>query len=258
MKTRRNRMRRFFAFLIDFIILYLPCVLSTFILEISFLGSISILIASIAIIAFFVGLILRDYLFHGRSIGKRIFKLKVVDADTLSEPSGKQLIIKGLFLFLYLFDGLFLIASGKSLSERATCTIVLHEQQVPCANPSAYSVHAKASVKKRIIVAAATILCIFIPMFLIVSTALNAVKRQENYKIAHTYLKNSNAFAQTQAGESQITLTGYSSSTRIDSDHESAYTVVTFTFFVQGQQYQVICHRDGDLWYVCSDCTDFL
>lgn len=262
MENKSNRMRRLLAFLIDLMLFYLPCVLSTAILQLSFLGSISILVILIAVISFFVTFILRDYLFRGRSIGKRIFKLKVVDADTRAEPTAKQLIFKNLFLFLYLFDGLFLIASGRSLGERATRTIVLHEQQLPCTDPLSGPTQLASgkqgtATKKRIMVAVTTVLCISIPMFLIISTALDAAKEQENYQIAYSYLVDSDAYAEMQVDESQITLTGYSSSTRIDNNGDTASTVVTFTFLVRGQQYQVACHQDGDMWYVCSDCTDF-
>lgn len=107
MENKGNRMRRLLAFLIDLILFYLPCVLSTAILQPPFLGNAAILIILIAVITFFVTFILRDYLFNGHSIGKRIFKLRVVDADTRSEPTAKQLIVKNLFLFLYIFDGIF-------------------------------------------------------------------------------------------------------------------------------------------------------
>ena len=262
MENKGNRMRRLLAFLIDLMLFYLPCVLSTAILQPPFLGNAAILIILIAVITFFVTIILRDYLFNGHSIGKRIFKLRVVDADTRSEPTAKQLIVKNLFLFLYIFDGIFLFASGRSLGERATHTIVLREQQLPCSDSLSDSVQfasqkKETATKKRLIIAATTVLCISIPMFLIISTALTAVKEQENYKIAHSYLVDSKAYAEMQVDESQITLTGYSSSTRIDNNGDTASTVVTFTFLVRGQQYQVVCHQNGDMWYVCNDCTDF-
>lgn len=262
MENKGNRARRLLALQIDLMFLFFLCAPYAVILRITFLGSIYILFASIATVACFVTFILRDYLFNGRSIGKRILKLKVVDADTLSEPSAKQLIVKNLFLFLYIFDGLFLIASGRSLGERATRTIVLREQQLPCTDPLSDPVQSASQkqgtgTKKRIVVAVTTVLCISIPMFLIISTALNAVKKQENYQIAHSYLVDSNAYAEMQVEDSQITLTGYSSGPRVDNDGDTTSTVVTFTFLVRGQQYQVVCHQDGEMWYVCNDCTDF-
>ena len=257
MEQKTYRARRLVAFLIDLMIIYLPCALSTAILEFSVLGSGSILFILIAVFAFFVIFTLRDYLFHGHSIGKRILKLKVVDADTLSEPSGKQLIVKSLFFFLCPFDNLFLIVSGRSLGERASSTIVLHERQLPCTDSSDGPAHPKVSAKKRIAVAVTAVLCISIFMFSFITTALNAVKKQENYQIAYAYLINSNAYAKLGADESQITLTGYSSKTQIDSNGDAASTAVTFSFLIRGQQHQVVCHQDNHIWYVCSDCTNF-
>lgn len=253
MENKSNRTRRLLAFLTDFMVGYIPCVLATVALRLPFLGSISLLIVLIVVITFFVTFLLRDYLFNGRSIGKRIFKLRVVDADTLSTPTSKQLIVKNLFLFLNVFDGLFLIASGRSLGERATHTTVLREQLADFDSSN----ELEASAKKRVVVTVTVVLCISIPMFLIISTALNAVKKQENYQIARSYLMNSNAYAEMQADESQITLTGYSSSTNVDNIGTDASTVVTFSFLVQGRQYQVVCHQDGDMWYVCGECTTF-
>lgn len=256
MENKRNRMRRLLAFLSDLMVFCIPCVLIRFVLQLPFLSSFFIFIVVIAVIALIVTFVLRDYLFVGRSIGKRIFKLRVVDVDTLSEPSAKQLIIKNLFFFLYLFDGLFLIFSGRSLGERATRTIVLSEQQLSCID-SVDSAPIEIPTKRRVVSAITTVLCISIPIFLIFFTALNAVKKQENYQIAHSYLTNSNSYAKMQVDESQITLTGYSSNTRIDHNGDTVSTMVTFNFLVRGQQFRVVCHQNGDVWYVCDDCTDF-
>lgn len=253
MEKNRNRMRRLLAFLIDSMISYIPVLPFHFGLQLPFSGKISTLILTVIAISFFVTLFLRDYLFNGRSIGKRLFKLRVVDADTLTTPSSKQLIVKNLFLFLSFFDWPVLIASGRSLGERATCTVVLHETVIPCSDP----VQRETSVKKRISVAVTAILCISIFMFLTVSSALEAVKQQEDYQIAYSYLINSNAYSEMQADESQINLTGHSSSARIDSNCDTVSGAVSFSFLVRGQQYQVVCHQNGDMWYVCSDCTHF-
>ena len=181
----------------------------------------------------------------------------MVDANTMSQPSPKQLIKKGLFLFLFSLDGLFLVFSGRSLGERFSHTIVLREQQLPSADLSSEFSQFKPTVKKRILVTMITILCFSIPMFLIVSAGLNTIKKQKNYQLAYYYLISSNTYSQLHTEESQIAFTAYSSSTRTDTDNETVSSVVTFTFLVQGQQYQVVCHRDGDLWYVCNDCTRF-
>lgn len=248
------RAKRIMAFLTDYALSFLPCILLATIAFLSVGGQIAIFITFAAVIAFLVFMIFRDWLFNGHSIGKRIFKLTVLDANTLSVPSAKQLIIKGLLL-MFPLDSLFLIFSGKSLGERASGTIVMLRQS-PDTHPFHLDAKTQAKpVKKRFIIAISVVLCIALVMFLIVSAALQAVKKQENYRIAYAYLINSDAFSEIQADESQITLNGYSSKTLRTEDGTS--TVVTFTFHVRSRQYQVICHRDKDVWYVCEECTDF-
>lgn len=256
MKIKSIRIRRIMAFLMDYVLLFLPCILLSTIAVLVFGDIISLFIACTALVTSFVCFILRDYIFNGRSIGKRFYKLAVLGADTLSVPSSKQLIVKGLLLFLLPFDSLFLVFSGKSLGERTSATIVTCQQPLPDADPADLdSQKQTTSTKKRILVAVAIALCFSLVLILIVSAGLNAVKKQENYRIAYEYLVNSDAFSEAHAKESQITLTGYSSETSLGKDDAS--TVVTFTFRVQKRHYQVICHRDNDGWYVCQDCTDF-
>lgn len=262
MQNRLIRTRRICAFLADYLISLLPCILCTAFVRIPAFNKIAIILTLIGAISFFILFILRDYLFQGRSIGKRIFNLTVLDAGTQSEPSSKQLIIKNLFLFLYPIDGIFLLTSRRSLGERASCTMVVSLSEKPCSDilpdvSSEASEQSKSSVKKCIAVATTVTLCIALFMFCIISAALNAVKKQDNYQIAYTYLISSEHFAKTPAEESQIILTAYSSSTRTDGDNETVSSVVTFTFLVQGQQYEVVCHQDNDRWYVCTDCTNF-
>lgn len=244
------------AFLMDYVLLFLSFILLSTIAVLTFGDIISLFIACTALVTSFVCFILRDYLFNGHSIGKRICKLTVLDADTMSAPSTKQLVVKGLLLCLLPVDCLFFVFSKKSLSERASSTIVIHEQHLPQGDSANFeSKKQPITTKKRILVAVAIALCFSLILILIVSAGLHAVKKQENYRIAYEYLVNSNAFLKTHADESQITLTSYSSKTSLGEDETS--TVVTFTFLVQRQQYQVICHRDNDGWYVCEDCTDF-
>ena len=93
-------------------------------------------------------------------------------------------------------------------------------------------------------------------MLLLLNVSLEGAKKQENYRIAYTYLISSEAYIQMQTEESQIALTGYSSGVRSDGEGNVS-AADTFSFMVRGQQYQVVCHQDGDAWYVCDDCTEF-
>jgi len=260
MEHKGNRVRRILAFFTDLILLCF----STFIMAIallSLLGNFAIYIVFVLGIACLVIFFLRDYLFRGRSIGKRLFKLRVVDADTRSEPTAKQLVVKSFFLFLYLFDGLTMIFSGKSLAERATRTVVVREFRLSREDPrpdyeERTSQKQKTITKKRVAVVVVAVMCICVPMLLLLNVSLEGAKKQENYRIAYTYLISSEAYIQMQTEESQIALTGYSSGVRSDGEGNVS-AADTFSFMVRGQQYQVVCHQDGDAWYVCDDCTEF-
>ena len=68
------------------------------------------LLCFFAIILAFVAFVLRDVIFKGRSIGKRIFGLYVLDKNTNEPASIKQRIIRNLFFFIYPVDGIILLA----------------------------------------------------------------------------------------------------------------------------------------------------
>ncbi|MBO5867443.1 MAG: RDD family protein, partial [Oscillospiraceae bacterium] len=248
MKNRSNRTRRILAFFLDYLLFYLPCTLVVAILKLPVWYYFALSVAVVAAIGFWVAFIMRDYLLGGRSIGKQLFKLKVVDADTQAEPTAKQLIVKNLFLFLNLLDALFLLFSGRSLGERASRTLVLHEQQLHCDDTIPDYEKTSPPAKKRIAVLAKTVLCIAIPFFLIATFSLGAAKKQESYQTAYAYLVNSDTFAEMQVDESEIALTGYSSTTQLVNEDDSESVKVAFTFLVQGKAYQIVCHQDGDVW----------
>ena len=67
----------------------------------------------------------RDVIFKGRSIGKHIFGLYVLDKNTNELASIKQRIIRNLFFFIYPVDGIILIASKESIGDKAVNTIVV-------------------------------------------------------------------------------------------------------------------------------------
>lgn len=221
-------------------------------------SGIFIFLAVFLVASLFTFFVLRDYLFKGSSIGKRIFKLAVVDARTFSEPSGKQLTVKGLFsLFLIPVDALFLIFSSRSLGERATDTRVMPLQLIPdekTINP--FNEKPRSSTQKRIVVGVITALCIAVPLWFATSLSLESVTKQENYKVAYSYLINSDAFDKMQANESDIHFTGYSSYAKLGITGSEANTA-QFTFLVKGLQFKVVCHPDGQSWYVCEHCTLF-
>ena len=74
------RFKRAIAALIDY---YLICFIATYSVSIVTLGKMNVSVLSVTIffVAYFLAILLKDILFGGASIGKRIFKIKVVNAD---------------------------------------------------------------------------------------------------------------------------------------------------------------------------------
>lgn len=69
--------------------------------------------------------VFRDVLFNGRSIAKRLFRLRVIDDVTAEKPSNKKLVLRNLFFVAYPVELVFLIATGRSLGDIVTKTSVV-------------------------------------------------------------------------------------------------------------------------------------
>ena len=73
----------------------------------------------------FVMFVLRDVIFKGRSLGKRIFGLYVYDKNSLEKASAKQCFLRNIFFIIYAIDGIILIATGKTVGDRVAGTMVM-------------------------------------------------------------------------------------------------------------------------------------
>jgi hypothetical protein len=71
--------------------------------------------------------------------------------------------------------------------------------------------------------------------------------------MAYSYLLESEAFARLGAEAEDIRLSGYSQSTTIQNGIRE--TQASFTFQIGRHQLVVVCHQDGENWYVCEECT---
>ena len=124
------RFRRIIAWIIDWNLSGLPCLLYTTIFmnvfkrpSIQSVGYILIFV----LLAFLypVTFVFRDVIFKGRSIGKRIFRLHVLDKNTNETASTKQRIIRNLFFFICPVDGIILLVTKESIGDKAVNTIVV-------------------------------------------------------------------------------------------------------------------------------------
>ena len=121
------RLRRMAAFLVD---LYGSVTLAFIV---AFLGvllfpALEIYVAMFCAIFAIGYLYCRDWLLSGRSIGKRLCGLSVVDLGTNLPAAGKQLLLKNLCYYIFPFDALVLVLTGRSIGERISRTAVIVEE----------------------------------------------------------------------------------------------------------------------------------
>lgn len=128
------RIKRIIAFIIDWYISFLPgLILFMFSMnqgvENENASPLIMIPCFIGVFGSFTLFVLRDFIFKGQSLGKKIFGLTILDKDTLSTPKNRQLILKNIFLFIYPIDGVILLATGESLGNRITDTVVVYKEQ---------------------------------------------------------------------------------------------------------------------------------
>lgn len=66
-----------------------------------------------------------DVIFKGRSVGKRIFGLYVLDKNTSEPLLLNKKIIRNIFFFIYPIDGIILIATKESIGDKIVNTVVV-------------------------------------------------------------------------------------------------------------------------------------
>ena len=69
--------------------------------------------------------VVRDVMFNGRSVGKRIFKLWVIENKTGETPKKAILCIRNLFFMVYPIDFILLLVKRRTLGDIATNTSVV-------------------------------------------------------------------------------------------------------------------------------------
>jgi uncharacterized RDD family membrane protein YckC len=129
------RIKRIIAFIIDWNLTLLPAIFlfELFIgirIENKNLSPISGLFCFICVFGGFALFITRDYIFKGESLAKKLFKLTVIDKNTSAPPTKRQLILKNIFLFIYPVEGILLLATGETLGNRISDTIVVPKKQM--------------------------------------------------------------------------------------------------------------------------------
>ncbi len=258
------RFKRIIAFIIDWNISLLP-----YVIIVSFLASylkqqpsINPVFAIIFLLIFILALgsfILRDIIFQGRSLGKRIFGLYIYDKETLEQSSEKQRFLRNIFLILYIFDGIVLIATGRTIGDRVAGTLVISERdrersvkQMQFRSP----ISKKKRAKKTIIILAIIMGCL-VAFIGLIQIILDTQKDTEEYKVAYSYFVQSDAYKKLNVDETKIRFNQYSSHTYTSTDGKSVSQTVEIGFMVNFKSYEVVCHKENNSWQVCSECTLF-
>lgn len=213
--------------------------------------------------------VLRDVIMRGRSIGKRITGLIVLDKSTGEIAQLSKLFIKNLFHGIVHIDVIVLLISGASIGDRVANTVVVlkkdfdsfkYIQSEPnIQNINSYSVPESLTKKRVVVIVSIILLAIvlfIVAVFGIVTVALNAQKNTEEYKLAYNYIVDSSMFSELNTDEENIKLNSYKSVKSYD-ENNNAVSTVEFGFTISRKRVYVICHLENDIWYVCSDCTKF-
>ncbi len=252
METKTCRIRRILAFVIDWNLSGLPAFLSCLLLlPLVAAEKLPIPVMILFMISFPVLFLFRERLFRGRSPGKRLMKLVILDRRTLQPLNPGSLTTRNMMLlFLSGLEALMLITTGSTLGDRAVGALVVREHEIPAEPPRRTPSSGKSALK--IVIAVLLVIALFVG---IVLAALESVKDEPHYALAHSYLLKSESFGLLDAQPGNIRFTGYEkNSSLVDGERE---VTATFTFQVKGRIFEVICHGDESGWYVCEDCTRF-
>ena len=124
------KLRRILAWIIDWNLCGIPALIYAFIFktitETQGVKAVYALIFVLFVLSFPTLFVVRDVLLKGRSIAKRIFKLRVIDNETNELPEKKKLVIRNLFFFIYPVEAILLIATDKSIGDMTTNTTVVN------------------------------------------------------------------------------------------------------------------------------------
>ena len=267
-ETADVKIRRIFAFLIDWNIAGVIAILLTAVLA---YATGSVIVAIFCMLSYPILLWMRDFIFAGRSPGKRLLNLVVLDIATGRKASRGQLLVRNLFLFLMQIDIVVMLVSGKSIGDHTAKTVVVRKNSFDDAilidaekiNTSALNSYPERSKKRKSNVwkMVTVIVCsviVFIALLLaLILGILNATKNTEEYILAHDYLINSEDFKAQNADEGDIFFNSYSKSSYVNGTAEGYTSVAELSFYVKGTHYVVVCHEYDGTWQVCEKCTHF-
>ena len=282
-----DRLKRIFAFFIDWNILYLPALLIAFPLSYvatnSELVLLTIFVMLILILGTYALIAARDIIFGGRSLGKRIFGLYVVDKKTLEPISAGRRFVRNIFFCLINWlEIILLLATGETLGDRVASAAVLSRRSleqkreamkmaeqgceaeqalsVPAATPVNTATPSRKPLSSKVLlplIFGITVLCI-VAFIGLIQIVLHTNRDTPQAQVAYEYVLSSDAFATAGLEPDELRMNEFSVSYVTENGEMTATTEITFTahrgLFCRYAFY-VTCHKEGETWVVCDDCT---
>ena len=83
------------------------------------------------------------------------------------------------------------------------------------------------------------------------------MQKNAEYQIGYEYLLESRKFAELGLSENDVRFNSYRKNKTTNADGEKISTVELGFKIGSGRSMYVICHDDGEGWYVCEKCTKF-
>lgn len=220
----------------------------------------------IGMLLWHTGFILRDLICKGRSVGKRIMGLTVIDEKSGEAASKKQLAFRNIFFLFQLqeIDGIIMLVRGMSIGDSVARTLVVSKKQWEELknSPIDYSMSeanacAKSKTDVKIIVGVLVALVLGAVLFVgfifgVIAFSFNSMKESEQYAVAYSYLVESGILEENGLNEEDLKLKSYSIRTDLNSGKGSA----ELGFRVGGSEVLVVCYKENEKWYVCEACSD--
>ena len=127
------KLKRILAWIIDWILSGIPAVAYAWIFwefsKTQGLHAVGVILFFLFFLSYPTIFVLRDVIFKGRSIAKRILGLHVVDVQTNASPSVSRLILRNLFFVLYPIEAILLLVTDQTLGDMASKTTVVTSRE---------------------------------------------------------------------------------------------------------------------------------
>lgn len=239
--------------------------------------------AALLVLAFFllypVGFVLRDVVWGGRSLGKRIFGLVICDLYTGEKPKAALLLLRDIFFIVCNIDAILMLICGRSLGDFAAHTVVLSKKDAADfhGEPKTYAktetptqdefapapaprTELTAEEKKKkdkdvfraiglLLIVGAIVVLLFVGA---IFGAMSGVKKTESYQAAYTYLINSEEFLSSGLSEDDLRLVGFEVNNTLGGMGEAV-----FSFRAKGEVIVVYCEQVAGVWSGVEIATSF-